>query len=130
MSGTDDDTDYALDLLLSLDGKGYEHTAGGYVIEFSAKQVRPTSGQPHGIDYALVLRPTGGGDPWVRFDNAHSVGKPGRGFKKVPDEWDHRHQDGNGALKPYKFAGVPKLLDDFWAEVKKVLNEKGLPHDL
>jgi hypothetical protein len=33
-------------------------------------------------------------------------------------------------LLVYRFQGVPTLLDDFWNEVKRVLDEKGLPHDL
>lgn len=123
------ETDYALDMLLGLDGRSFESDAGQYVIEFSAKRVAPTAGQPHGISYALVLRPKGG-DPWVRFDNAHSIGRLGRSYTKTPDAWDHRHQNGNGPLKAYTFQSVPKLLDDFWNEVKRMLDEKGLPHDL
>lgn len=130
MIGIEPDTDYALDMLLGLDGRGFENAGGEYVVEFSVKRVKSTAGQPHGIDYALVLRPKRGGDPWVRFDNAHDVGKPGRGYTKATDEWDHRHQNGNGPQKAYRFQGVPKLLEDFWSEVKQVLDEKGLPHDL
>ena len=129
MTGTEPETDYALDMLLGLNGRSFESEAGGYVSEFSAKRVALTTGQPHGIGYALVLRPKGG-DPWVRFDNAHTVGKHGRGYTKTPDAWDHRHQNGNGPLQVYRFQGVPTLLDDFWNEVKCVLDEKGLPHDL
>jgi hypothetical protein len=128
MTKIEPEADYALDMLLGLNGRSFESDAG-YVIEFSAKRVVPTKGQPHGIGYALVLRPKGG-DPWVRFDNAHTVGKHGRSYTKTPDAWDHRHQNGNGPLQVYQFRDVPTLLDDFWNEVKRVLDEKGLPHDL
>ena len=129
MNEAEPETDYALDMLLALDGQSFESEVGGYVVEFTVKKVKATPGQPHGINYALVLRQRGG-DPWVRFDNAHNVGRSGRGYTRIPDLWDHRHQNGNVPLKAYRFQGVSQLLDDFWSEVKQVLNEKGLPHDL
>ncbi|MBF0333051.1 MAG: hypothetical protein HQL40_05290 [Alphaproteobacteria bacterium] len=118
------DAEHELETLLGLDGTSFGTEA--YVVEISAKRVKPTTGQPHGIDYALVLRPTSGGSPWVRYDNAHGVGS---GYKKMA-KWDHRHQGGGGELRPYRFQGAAKLLGDFWGEVKRVLTEKGVSHDL
>jgi hypothetical protein len=67
-----------LKLLLSLDGAAYE-MAPGVVVEFTIRQTVATPQRPHGISYALVLRPKTGGTPWVRFDNAHAVTGGGRG---------------------------------------------------
>jgi hypothetical protein len=32
--------------------------------------------------------------------------------------------------RPYTFTTGLKLLEDFWREVKRVLNERGIPNDL
>jgi len=32
--------------------------------------------------------------------------------------------------RPYKFTSAMQLLDDFWREVKRIFDEKGIPHDL
>ncbi len=74
--------DGELELLLSLDGAGYE-MAPGVLVEFAVRRARITPQRPHGISYALVLRPKTGGAPWVRFDNAHAVGQRGRGRRRV-----------------------------------------------
>jgi hypothetical protein len=121
--------DAELELLLSLDGASYE-AADGYVVEFSAKRVPATRQRPHGIAYSLVLRPKEGGAPFVRFDNAHSV--PHRGARKAQraashDHW-HRTEDDPG--RPYAFTTPAQLLEDFWREVRRALDEKGVPHGL
>jgi hypothetical protein len=67
-----------LELLLSLDGASYE-TAAGHVVEFTVKRADKTPARPHGISYALVFRPIHG-EPYVRFDNAHAVKRPGGRF--------------------------------------------------
>ena len=46
--------------------------APGVIVEFVARRTDVTPQRPHGISYALVLRPKAGGAPWVRFDNAHA----------------------------------------------------------
>ncbi|MFI4986264.1 MAG: hypothetical protein ACHQF3_02395, partial [Alphaproteobacteria bacterium] len=57
-----------LEPLLALDGADFE-MATGVVVEFTVRRTDPTAERPHGISYALVLRPKRGGAPWVRFDN-------------------------------------------------------------
>jgi hypothetical protein len=69
---------------------------------------------PHGISYAFVLRLKDGGLPWVRFDNAHAVDKGGRGYRRKRVAYDHWH----------------RTEDDFWKEVRRTLDEKGIPNDL
>ena len=67
-----------LELLLSLDGSSFE-AADGYVVEFYVKLTDSTRERPHGISYALVFA-LRGGEPYVRFDNAHAVERPGGQF--------------------------------------------------
>jgi hypothetical protein len=69
------DEDAEFEILLALDGYSYE-AAAGYVVEFVVRRVKKTAARPHGIRYALVFRPKDG-EPYVRFDNAHAVDRPG-----------------------------------------------------
>src|SRR3954447_5021038 len=114
-----------LELLLSLDGAAYE-MAPGVLVEFTIKRTAATPQRPHGISYSIVLRPKEGGAPWVRFDNAHAVVRGGR-RRVAHDHW-HRTEHDEG--RPYEFTTAIKLLDDFWREVKRTLDEKNIPHDL
>lgn len=119
--------DAELELLLSLDGVAYE-MAPGVIVEFVARSTEVTPQRPHGISYALVLRPKAGGAPWVRFDNAHAVAQRSRGRK--PTVYDHWHRTMHDKGRLYEFTTVLQLLDDFWREVKRALDEKGIPNDL
>lgn len=119
--------DAELELLLSLDGASFE-AAEGYVVEFSAQRAPPTRERPHGIAYSLVLRAKGGGAPFVRFDNAHSV--PHRGGRHVRRQaaHDHWHRTADDPGRPYPFTTPGQLLEDFWREVRRTLDEKGVPY--
>jgi len=117
-----------LEVLLSFDGVSYE-AAAGYVVEFVVRRTAKTAERPHGVSYALVFRPMHG-EPYVRFDNAHAAERPGGRFVKVSPAYDHWHRDENDPGQPYTFTTATKLLDDFWAEVKRIMNEKGIPNDL
>jgi uncharacterized protein DUF6516 len=116
-----------LELLLSLDGAAYE-MAPGVIVEFAVRCARVTPQRPHGISYALVLRPKTGGAPWVRFDNAHAIAQRGRGRKRIV--YDHWHRTTRDEGRAYEFTTALRLLDDFWREVKRTLDEKGIPNDL
>ena len=72
--------DEELKALLALDGASFEFGAG-YVAEFEVKATGKTKQRPHGVSYALVFRPKGE-EPWVRFDNAHAVRRPGGPYVK------------------------------------------------
>ena len=121
--------DAELELLLSLDGVSYE-AAAGYVVEFAARHVPHSEQRPHGIAYSLVLRPKAGGKPFVRFDNAHAIPHRGGRHVKRPAAYDHWHRTESDPGRPYPFTTASQLLDDFWREVKRTLDEKGLPNDL
>jgi hypothetical protein len=118
-----------LELLLALDGAVFE-MAPGVVVEFTAHSTAITPQRPHGISYALVLRARSGGPPWVRFDNAHAVDAGNRGYRHKRAAYDHWHRTPKDKGRPYHFTTAARLLDDFWREVKRTLDEKGIPNDL
>jgi hypothetical protein len=120
--------DAQLEVLLSLDGARWE-AADGYVVEFRVHRTQKTPARPHGITYALVCRPADG-EPFVRFDNAHAAERPGGRFVKTPKTFDHWHQSESDPGRPYAFTTASQLLEDFWREVKRAMNERGIPSDL
>lgn len=89
-----------------------------------------TPERPHGIRYALVLRREEGGLPWLRFDNAHAVDEAGRSYRRKRSEYDHWHRTAKDKGRPYSFTTAAALLDDFWREVKRTLDENSIPNDL
>jgi hypothetical protein len=117
-----------LEALLSLDGASFE-TAEGYIVEFMARRTDVTPQRPHGISYALVFRPKIG-EPYVRFDNAHAVERPGGRFVKGSSAYDHWHRTESDPGRPYAFTTAANLLEDFWREVKRVMMERRIPNDL
>jgi len=118
-----------LELLLALDGADFELTPG-VVVEFTAQRTDVTPGRPHGVSYAFVLRRKEGGAPWVRFDNAHAVDTLGRGYRRKRAAYDHWHRTAKDKGRPYNFTTAAQLLEDFWREVKRTLDEKAIPNDL
>ena len=117
-----------LELLLALDGYDFE-MAQGVIVEFTARRTELTPERPHGLSYAFVLRPKDS-LPWLRFDNAHAVDAGGRGYRRKRAAYDHWHRTENDTGRPYDFTTAARLLDDFWKEVRRVLNDKGIPNDL
>lgn len=118
-----------LELLLALDGAEFE-MAPGIVVEFTVRGTDTTPERPHGVSYALVLRRKNGGRPWLRFDNAHAVDDGGRGYRRRRVAYDHWHRTEKDRGRAYDFSTASRLLDDFWREVKRVLDEKGIGNDL
>jgi hypothetical protein len=66
----------------------------------------------------------------VRFDNAHSVADGGRGYRRRRIVYDHWHRTARDKGRPYDFTTASRLLDDFWREVKRTFDEKGISHTL
>ena len=58
------------------------------------------------------------------YDNAHAV-KPPKKFKfagqRLP--YDHRHRTASDKGVPYAFESASRLLEDFFAEVDRVIKE-------
>ena len=116
------DRDPGVDVLLDLDGQVFVvDTKGQYWV--SVCRVVSSPGRPHGLNYSLTLHGPGG-SRLVGFDNAHPVREsPGPGGKSR-GPFDHRHR--LETVRPYRFKDAPTLLEDFWAEVDKLLKEKGV----
>ncbi|MGE4045109.1 MAG: DUF6516 family protein [Acetobacteraceae bacterium] len=117
-----------IEALLDLDGAAFE-MAPGLIVEITARRTDHTPERPHGLSYALILRPKEGGRPWLRFDNAHAIEQPG-GYRRRRVMHDHWHRTERDRGRPYEFVSAARLLDDFWREVKRIFDEKGIPHDL
>jgi hypothetical protein len=117
-----------LETLLALDGSSYEF-AEGYLIEIKVGRTDATEQRPHGISYTLVLRQKGR-SPLIRFDNSHAVERPGGRYVRRSRTYDRWHRAESDRGRPYTFTTGLKLLEDFWREVKRVLNERGIPNDL
>ncbi len=88
--------------------------AAGVIVEFTARRMATTLERP----------------PCVRFDNAHAVDENGRGYRRKRTAYDHWHRTATDKGRPYNFTTVIQLLDDCWREVKRTLDEKGIPNDL
>jgi hypothetical protein len=111
-------------LLLDLDGQVFVvDIKGQYWVRFSVQGVASTPDRPHGLNYSLTLHGPDG-DRLVGFDNAHAVRESRGPGGKSRGPLDHRHR--MGSVRPYRFKDAATLLEDFWGEVDKVLEEKGV----
>ena len=93
----------------------------------TAIRVAPDEGRPHGISYSLTLhRP--GGERILGYDNAHfppiGSGPAQRSLRKSKG-YDHRHR--RNRVSWYAFDSAPKLMEDFWHDVRSLLREEGVP---
>lgn len=116
--------EYALEFLLAFDGR-IHHLEEGYWIKFEIKRVKPSRERPHGLSYSFTLHAPSG-RRLIGFDNAHGVAATGSRYKTRPRTRDHWHRTENDAGRPYLFVDVETLLDDFFSEVERVLQERGL----
>lgn len=117
-------SEHALEFLLAFDGR-IHHLERGYWLKFEIKRVLPTEMRPHGLSYSFTLHAPGG-KRLIGFDNAHQVPARGSKFKRQPPTSDHWHRTASDVGRPYAFAGVEKLLDDFFDEVERVLQAHGI----
>lgn len=98
-------------------------TKGQYWVRFSVIRVVSTPDRPHGLNYSLTLHGPGG-NRLVGFDNAHPVRESHGPGGKSRGPVDHKHR--METVRPYRFKDAAMLLEDFWAEVDKLLKEKGV----
>ena len=111
-----------LNTILDLDGSILEQE-GGYWIKIEARRVPASEHALHGIRYSLTLHDKYG-TRVLGYDNAHAV-KPLKRFKfagqRLP--YDHRHRTSRDKGVPYVFESAHRLLEDFFAEVDRVIKE-------
>ena len=113
----------AIELLLDMQGVAYPQ-GRGYWIKVEAWLVEASEAIPHGIRYCLTLH-NPGNKRILGYDNAHAVKSP-KGSKHARHvvEHDHKHTHVADEGVPYEFKGVYKLLEDFFADVSRVLEEE------
>lgn len=116
--------EYQLEFLLAFDGR-IHHLEEGYWIKFEVKRVEAADERPHGLSYSFTLHAPDG-RRLVGFDNAHGVPAIGSRFKQRPRANDHWHRTENDQGRPYHFKNVETLIDDFFNEVERVLDEHGI----
>ncbi len=120
--------EHTLEFLLAFDGRVH-HLEGGYWLKFEFGRMTPTPERPHGLSYSFTLH-----DPdrnrLIGFDNAHRVAPLASGYSRPQVENDHWHRTGDDPGRPYEFTTADQLLADFFAEVRRVLSERGISEDV
>ena len=91
----------------------------GYWTKFEAKRVAPTKAIPHGIRYSKTLH-NKNNKRVLGFDNAHAFKPKKKWFGANRTEWDHKHE--KNRVKAYEFESAGQLLEDFWADVNRILD--------
>ncbi len=118
--------DLGLETLLDLNGSIIDQ-GNGYWIKIDAWRVHASDDIPHGIRYALTLHEPYG-NRILGYDNAHAVRLPKK-FRYtgrcLPFDHKHRHATDKGV--PYGFKNAYQLLEDFFREVDRVLQELKQP---
>ena len=116
------DRDHALDTLLDLHGQTLFLDDIGHWVKFVVVRTDVTPERPHGLSYSLTLHAPDG-TRLVGFDNAHPVReRRGPGTRKR-GESDHTHR--LRAMRAYDYKDAATLLEDFWADVDRILKERG-----
>ena len=116
--------DVSLETLLGLDGSVLEQE-NGFWIKVEVRAVEASEHIPHGIRYCLTLHDRYG-TRVLGYDNAHAVKLPKK-FKFAGRRlsYDHRHRTSSDKGVPYLFESPQRLLEDFFAEVDRVIREAG-----
>jgi hypothetical protein len=120
--------EHTLEFLLDFNGRRHWY-AGGYHVRFQIKRVKATSERPHGLRYSFTLH-NPKGNRLIGFDNAHGVRAPGGRKRRKAPAVDHWHRTERDEGRPYAFKDAEALVDDFFAEVERVLTEHGVPFDV
>jgi hypothetical protein len=113
-----------LEFLLGFDGRVH-HLEQGYWLKFEVRQIDSTPARPHGLRQSFTLHDPSG-NRLVGFDNAHGVPAQGSRFREPDVEHDHWHPGSDDQGRPYRFTSVSQLIVDFFAEVRRVLAERGI----
>lgn len=118
--------DAAVATLLELDGSILDQ-GSGYWIELRAWRVAPSAHIPHGIRYSLSLHEPHG-RRILGYDNAHAV-RPPKKFKYAGRilTFDHTRRHASDKGVPYEFTNAQQLLEDFFADVDRILLHERKP---
>jgi hypothetical protein len=112
--------DETLETLLDLDGEVFR-MENGHWTKFTVKEVVPSPQVPHGIKYCLTLH-----DPKntrvLGFDNAHHYKPKKKKYGARRITWDHKHKA--EVVSPYEFESASQLLEDFWIEAEKIIEDR------
>lgn len=117
--------EHTLEFLIAFDGHIHWYSQG-YFTKFEIRRVEPTAERPHGLRYSFTLHAPEG-TRLMGFDNAHGVAPVGSHFSKRQTEADHWHRTEDDEGRPYVFIDAATLIMDFFAEVARVLKERGIP---
>jgi hypothetical protein len=120
--------DHALEFLLAFDGR-IHHLEEGYWLKFEIKRVTTAEARPHGLSYSFTLHAPDG-TRLVGFDNAHAAPAAGSPFKRAASASDHWHRTKNDPGRPYEFVDADRLLADFFREVRRVLEDRGISENV
>lgn len=118
------ENEHTLEFLLAFDGR-IHHLEQGFWLKFEIRRVPRSTRRPHGLRYSFTLHDRDG-NRLIGFDNAHGVETQGRRHPPQPAENDHWHRTRGDPGRPYVFAGAQQILTDFFAEVRRVLDEHGI----
>lgn len=112
--------DAGLDYLLDLNGQILVQEKGCWIKIEARKLSRQLKEWPHGIKYSLTLHDKYG-KRLLGFDNAHPVKSKKRGkYQARRIFYDYVHKD-DEEIEPYVFKSAGQLVEDFFAEVDKIL---------
>ena len=120
-------SEHTLEYLLAFDGQIHIYQ-GGYWLKFEISKGERTEERPHGLSYSFTLHGPDN-ERLVGFDNAHSVPPLGSRFKKRSRATDHWHRTATDEGRPYDFKDAETLIVDFFDEVERVLQERGIPFE-
>ena len=111
-----------IDTLLELHDSIFDQ-GNCYWIKIEAWLVTASAEIPHGIRYSLTLHEPHG-RRILGYDNAHAV-KPPKKFRFAGRilAYDHQHRHVSDQGVPYEFRDAQQLLNDFFANVDRVLQE-------
>jgi hypothetical protein len=117
--------DRGLENLLDLNGQVFVvDLLGRFVARFSVNRIPATPNKPHGIDYSLTLLGPDG-RRIIGYDNAHPIQATKGPSGRSTTSQDHRHR--YDRVRPYKFVDAGTLMEDFWKDVRKILEERRSP---
>ncbi|WP_354686441.1 DUF6516 family protein [Cupriavidus necator] len=112
--------DRSLDTLLDLDGIRFViDDESLHWVKIVVRTCPVSQERPHGLRYSLTLHDKIG-RRLLGFDNAHGINS-GPGVR-TRIEYDHQHMAAD--VRFYDYRDASTLLEDFWTEVDKILQQK------